>query len=130
MSQTGSGSYETSNSSEYIRRGNYKFVYSESPYLGSDADWEIDGEVYVYSRNIWISPTAKASGSDTLYVRSPGDNPFYEDWIDVASRVYNNDGEFVDVNILLTNCLGVELTNIEVQGYASSAGTGSLKVAG
>jgi len=85
MSQTGSGSYETSYSSEYIRRGNYKFVYSESPYLGSDADWEIDGEVYVYSRNIWISLTAKASGSGTLYVRSPGDNPFYEDWIDGAT---------------------------------------------
>jgi gliding motility-associated-like protein len=123
--QQGAGSFETNNGSEYISPGNYKFVYSESLYLGPSADWEIDGEVHVYSRNIWISPTAKISGSGTLYVHSPGDNPFYEDWADAATRVDGNDGEFIGVNIILTNNLGIELTDIEAQGYAGSAGTGA-----
>lgn len=64
--QLGAGSYETGNGLEHIAADNYKFVYSESLYVGPNADWQIDGEVHIYSRNIWISPTAKISGSGTL----------------------------------------------------------------
>src|SRR5690606_35663016 len=98
--QPGVGSYETSNGLEHIAADNYKFVYSESLYVGPNADWQIDGEVHIYSRNIWISPTAKISGSGTLYIHSPGDNPFYEDWTAVATRIDGNGGEFINVNII------------------------------
>src|SRR5690606_38172634 len=101
---------------------NYKFVYSESLYLGPDADWQIDGEVHVYSRNIWIAPTAKISGSGTLYVHSPADNPFYEDWAPVAARIDGNNGAFLGVNIILTNADGLVLTDLDVSGYAGATG--------
>ena len=89
--QPGAGSYETGNGLEHIAADNYKFVYSETLYIGPNADWEIDGEVHIYSRNIWISPTAKISGSGTLYIHSPGDNPFYEDWSAAQTLIDCND---------------------------------------
>lgn len=89
--QPGARSYETGNGLEHIAADNYKFVYSETLYVGSDADWQIDSEVHISSRNIWISPTAKISGSGTLYIHSPGDNPFYEDWSAAQTLIDCND---------------------------------------
>lgn len=122
VAQEGTGSFETNNGLEYVSADNYKFIYSESLYLGPQADWEIDGEVHVYSRYIWISPTAKISGSGTLYIHSPEDNPFYEDWAGAATQIDGNDGEFIDINIVLTNKEGLELTDIAVTDYPGSTG--------
>lgn len=130
--QSGAGSYETGNGLEHIAADNYKFVYSESLYVGPNADWQIDGEVHVYSRRIWIAPTAKISGSGTLYIHSPGDNPFYEDWAASRTLIDGNGGEFINVNIVLTNTDGLQLAEIEAEGYAGGAGeasrTAALKV--
>ncbi|WP_240903084.1 gliding motility-associated C-terminal domain-containing protein [Sphingobacterium sp. SGG-5] len=122
MAQSGAGSYETSNGQEYISTGNYKFVYAESLYVGPDADWQIHGEVHIYSRNIWIAPTAKISGSGILYIHSPGDNPFYEGWPDAATHIDGNDGVFIDINIVLDNKDGLVLTDIHVTDYAGASG--------
>jgi len=120
--QSGVGSYETGNGLEYISADNYKFIYSESLYLGPQADWQIEGEVHIYSRHIWIAPTAKISGSGTLYIHSPGTNPFYENWGESTTRIDGNDGEFIDVNIVLTNKQGMVVTDLDAPGYAGATG--------
>ncbi|SFT17638.1 T9SS type B sorting domain-containing protein [Sphingobacterium wenxiniae] len=129
FAQTGAGSFETSNGLEQLSADTYKFVYSESLYLGPNANWQIEGEVHVYSRNIWISPTAKISGSGTLYIHSPSTNPFHEGWATSATRIDGNDGQFIDVNIVLTNPDGIQLTDMEVGDYAGTSGQGARSAA-
>ncbi|NGM60288.1 T9SS type B sorting domain-containing protein [Sphingobacterium sp. SGG-5] len=111
--QEGAGSFESSNGLEVVLPNTYKLVFSESLYLGSQADWHIDGEVHIYSRQIWISPTAKISGSGKIYIHSPGDNPFYESWTDEVTKIDGNNGDnAIDINIVLTNPKGLQLTNL------------------
>ncbi|TDQ82644.1 gliding motility-associated-like protein [Sphingobacterium yanglingense] len=115
--QNGAGSFESSNGYELVSPGNYKFIYAESLCLGPTADWQIDGEVHVYSRNVWIAPTAKITGIGTLYIHSPGDNPFYEDWTAAATKIDGNNGVFIDVNIVLDNPKGMILSDLQQTGY-------------
>ncbi|NGF57499.1 T9SS type B sorting domain-containing protein [Parapusillimonas sp. SGNA-6] len=111
--QEGAGSFESGNGLEVVSADNYKLVFSESLYLGPNADWYIEGEVHVYSRQIYIASTAKISGSGTLYIHSPGDNPFYDSWADVATDIdANNCLHAIDVNIVLTNPKGLRLSDI------------------
>src|SRR5690606_20753729 len=113
QAQEGVGSYESSNGLEVISADTYKLVFSESLYLGAKADWHIDGEVHIYSRQVWISPAARISGSGKLYIHSPGDNPFYESWTDEATKIDANNGDqAIDVNIVLTNPEGLRLTDL------------------
>lgn len=124
FSQPGAGSYETGNGLEHIAADTYKFVYSETLYVGPDADWQIDGEVHIYSRRIWIAPTAKIYGAGKLYIHSPGENPFYEDWNTARTLIDGNDGEFINVNIILNNPEGLELSDEgELTGLVPWSGT-------
>ncbi len=111
--QEGVGSFESSNGLEVVAADTYKLVFSESLYLGANAEWHIDGEVHIYSRQIWISPAAKISGSGKIFIHSPGDNPFYESWTDEATKIDANNGDqAIDVNIVLTNPEGLRLTDL------------------
>lgn len=129
IAQPGVGSFETSDGLDHVTEGTFKFVYSETLYLGPQADWQIDGEVHVYSRRVWISPTAKISGTGTLYIHSPGDNPFYEDWPSSRTIIDGNGADFIGVNIILTNTDGLELSDFEAEGYAGGTGDASRTAA-
>src|SRR5690606_7329860 len=120
--QPGAGSYETGNGLEHIAADTYKFVYSETLYVGPDADWQIDGEVHIYSRRIWIAPTAKIYGAGKLYIHSPGENPFYEAWNTARTLIDGNDGEFINVNIIVNNPEGLELSDFDADGYDGGTG--------
>ncbi|TJZ59849.1 T9SS type B sorting domain-containing protein [Sphingobacterium olei] len=125
--QEGVGSFESGNGQEVVSTDNYKLIFSESIYLGPNADWHIDGEVHIYSRQIWISPTAKISGSGKIYIHSPGDNPFYESWTDETTKIDGNNGNFIDVNIVLNNPKGLQLNNIAVPEWDTSSKMASEK---
>lgn len=115
--QTGQGSIEVNNGIERVEADTYKFAYSESLYLGPEVNWVIDGDVHLYSKRIWIAKGARISGSGTLYIHSPADNPFHEGWAEAPTIIDGNDGDFIDVNIVLTNKKGLKLDNISAAGY-------------
>lgn len=127
--QAGKGSYEMTNGFENLAPDTYKFIYAESLYLGPDTKWEIDGEVHIYSKQIWFSPTAKITGSGTIYIHSPSTNPYHEGWAESATLIDGNDGEFIDVNIVLDNNKGIRLTDFAAPGYAGSEGAGAKSAA-
>ncbi|WP_164108411.1 MULTISPECIES: gliding motility-associated C-terminal domain-containing protein [Sphingobacterium] len=130
IAQSRSGSFETSNGMEYISAGNYKIVYAETLYLGPAADWKIDGEVHIYSRNVWVDQNAKITGAGTIYVHSPTTNPYYEKLKASATEIDANNGNFIGVNIVLTNPLGIKLTNIVAPSYGGGVSNqGALSAA-
>ncbi|TJZ63521.1 T9SS type B sorting domain-containing protein [Sphingobacterium olei] len=115
--QNGINSFETDNGAAQVDAGTYKFIYSENLYLGPNADWKIDGNVEIYAKNIWIAPTAKISGTGTLVLHSPSQNPFYENWAASPTHIDGNDGTFIDVRIVLNNPEGLRLSDIANPGF-------------
>lgn len=112
--RNGEKSFETDNGRTQVSAGSFKVVYSESLYLGPKSEWDVHGEVHIYSKNIWIAPTAKISGSGTIFIHNPAANPFHEGWASQVTAIDGNDGAFIDVNIVLNNPKGIRLTDISV----------------
>lgn len=85
------GSMTVENSTVTIYPGTTEMRFSQETYFGPETDWTVDGTLEIWSEKVWISPTAKISGSGTLYIHSPGDNPFYEDWSAAQTLIDCND---------------------------------------
>lgn len=118
FAQEGQGSYTSDNSQLIIAAGTYHLVFSENLYVGPNAVWQIDGDVEIFSKNIWISPTAKLSGSGKIIIHNPGDNPFYASWPSQATSIDANNGAFIDVNILLRNNANLALKDMVDPGFS------------
>ncbi|SUI97827.1 gliding motility-associated C-terminal domain [Sphingobacterium spiritivorum] len=117
FAQDGKKSLFSDNGRMVVAEGTSDVVYSESLYIGPDADWQINGDLYVYSKQIWIAPTARIRGAGKLILKDPGTNPYYAGWGNQATIIDGNDGEFIAVNIIIDNPSNIKLADIADPGY-------------
>ncbi len=126
--QDGAGSVLYSNGQSVLTEKQFKAVYAESLFLGSGAVWQIDGQLDLYVKNIWIAPSAKISGKGTVNIHSPGKNPFYNNWGRQSTHIDANGGNYIDVNIVLLNEEGLCLTDIVVGNFEGTSSSAEKKV--
>ncbi|MDR2284466.1 MAG: gliding motility-associated C-terminal domain-containing protein [Sphingobacterium sp.] len=110
--QDGTGSILYSNGQTILTERQFKAVYAESLFIDANAVWQIDGQLDLYVKNIWIAPTAKISGKGVLNIHSPAKNPFYSRWVAQPTHIDANGGNYIDVNIELLNEEGLHLTDM------------------
>lgn len=127
--QRGAGSSTLDNSTVRVESGTAELIFSESLYLGPDADWEVHGTLEVWSRNIWIAPTARLHGTGKLIIHNPGDNIYYEEWVDSPTRIDGNGGLPIGLDIELRNPHNLVFDDIADPGFGTENGTGSRAAA-
>ncbi|SEL49400.1 T9SS type B sorting domain-containing protein [Parapedobacter koreensis] len=117
LAQTGAGSTTADNSTVVIDPETVELRYAETSYFGPNSHWIINGTLEIWSRNIWIAPTASFSGTGKIIIHDPGTNPFYEDMTTGPTRIDGNHGEPIAVPIELRNPNNLILTDIADPGY-------------
>ncbi|MFC3199818.1 gliding motility-associated C-terminal domain-containing protein [Parapedobacter deserti] len=122
VAQPGKASATYDNSKVVIDPGTTELIFSEGFYLGPESDWEVNGTLEVWSKFIWIAPTARLHGTGTLIIHGPGDNLYYEGWDDSPTYIDGNDGEPLAINIELRNPHNLVLQNIAVPEFDSRDG--------
>jgi gliding motility-associated-like protein len=134
QAQSGSGSSTVDNSTVYITAGTTEIRFSEGSYFGPNADWTIDGTLVIYSKNVWIAPGAKFSGTGKIIIYNPGDNPFYLDMPPGPTHIDGNNGSFINLIIEHRNTDNITLANVDDPGYntqnPSGADAAALNIAG
>ena len=93
----------------------------------------MDGTLEVWSRNIWIAPTARIHGTGTLIIHNPGDNLYYEDWADGPTRIDGNNGLAIQLDVELRNPNNLVLADMDNPGFdmpAADAANGALNLDG
>src|ERR1700744_4733435 len=88
--QTGAGSMTVDNSTVVIAAGTTEQRFSEGTYFGPNANWDIEGTLQIWSKNIWIAPGATFSGKGKIVIYNPGDNPLYSGMKSAATRIDGN----------------------------------------
>lgn len=119
--QSGIGSFVSDNGRNIITSSQFDAIYAESLFIGPQAEWVIDGQLDLYVKNIWIAPTAKISGAGIINIHNPGKNPFYESWEGQPTHIDANNGNYIDVGIVLLNDKGLRLTNIPGRDYEDAS---------
>lgn len=130
--QNGSGSSFLDNGSKKVSAGTSEVIYSERLYIGPDAEWKMDGDLYVYSKQVWIAPTAKLTGTGKIIFKDPGVNPYYQGWGKQATLIDGNGGDYIAVNIVIDNPSNIQLANIQDPGFGiggNTANNADLRVA-
>lgn len=125
LAQTGVGSATLDNSTVVIAPGTVELRFSESSYFGPNSHWEINGTLEIWSKQIWIAPTATFSGTGRIIIHDPSTNPFYENMTSGATVIDGNDGEFIGVGIELRNPDNLVLGDIADPGYGTTNPTGA-----
>ena len=110
------GSGNTDNSIRYI--GGIRTTLGETLYIGPDADITVDGTWHVYSKYVWISPSAKIGGTGQIIFHNSGD----EGGAGGPTVVDGNDNLFIDVNVVHDNTSGMEIKNVALSASLASAG--------
>lgn len=120
FAQTGAGSSTADNSKIVIAPETVELRFSETTYFGPNAQWEINGTLEIWSRNIWIAPTAQFSGTGKIIIHNPGANPFYEDMPAGPTQIDGNNGQPIGVAMELRNPHNLLLNDIDDPGYRIS----------
>ncbi len=120
LAQTGAGSTTADNSKIIIAPETVELRFSETAYFGPNAHWEINGTLEIWSRNIWIAPTAQFSGTGKIVIHDPGTNPFYEDMPAGPTHIDGNNGQPIGVAMELRNPHNLLLNDIDDPGYRVS----------
>jgi len=115
--QTGTGSTTADNSTVIIEPETVELRFAETSYFGPDAHWIINGTLEIWSRNIWIAPTATFSGTGKIIFHNPGTNPFYEDMPAGPTQIDGNNGQPIGVTIELRNPNNLILADVADPGY-------------
>lgn len=124
--QNGKNSDFSNNSYFIVSAGTSDIIYSENLFIGPNAEWQIDGDLYIYSNKIWIAPTAKITGSGKLILKDPGSNPYYIGWGNQPTLIDANNGEFISVNITIDNPSNIRLADIADPGYGLTTGVNNI----
>lgn len=117
--QSGAGSSTADNSIVKISAGTTEQRFSESSYFGPKANWTIDGTLEIYSKNVWIAPGAKFSGSGKIVIYNPGVNKFYTGMGAGSTTIDGNDGGFLNLLIENQNDNSIALKDLPDPGYAT-----------
>ncbi|MGK6352492.1 gliding motility-associated C-terminal domain-containing protein [Parapedobacter sp. DT-150] len=116
----GTGSYTADNSIVTIAPGTVELRYSEASYFGPNTHWEINGTLEIWSKRIWIAPTATFSGTGRIIIHDPGTNPFHEGMTSSPTAIDGNGGEFIGVALELRNPNNLVLQDMEDPLYGTS----------
>ncbi|WP_246032799.1 T9SS type B sorting domain-containing protein [Sphingobacterium yanglingense] len=119
--QQGEGSFLSDNGRNVLTQNQFDAIYAESLFIGPQAEWIIDGQIDLYVKNIWIAPTAKISGSGVINIHNPRTNPFYTGWNDQPTYIDANNGNYIDVRIVLMNDNGLHLKSISGRDYEDNS---------
>lgn len=117
VAQSGSGSSFLDNGNMTLSKGTSDVVYSEKLYLGPNTNWVIDGDLYLYSKQVWIAPTAKITGTGRIILKDPGVNPYYQDWANQPTLIDGNNGTFIGVTLVIDNASNIKLSKIADPGF-------------
>lgn len=123
--QTGAGSLTLDNSYRASASTDSTFEYAETLCIGPNAVWEVDGVHIIYSKNIWIAPTAQITGNGILIIANPEDNPFYPDMTG-STAIDGNNGNFIEINIQHRNPNNIMLADLTDPGYGTANPAGAL----
>lgn len=115
--QQGVGSVINDNSSTRVEAGTATLIFAESLFFGPNSNWEIHGTLEVWSKYIWIAPTAKIRGTGKFIIHGPGDNIYYDNWGDSPTYMDGNNGAAIEIDVELRNPYQVQLTNIDNPVY-------------
>lgn len=118
--QTGAGSSTADNSTVIIAPETVELRFAETTYFGPNAHWEINGTLEIWSRYIWIAPTAQFSGTGKIVIHDPGSNPFHEDMPAGPTHIDGNNGRPIGVAVELRNPNNLLLNDIDDPGYHTS----------
>ncbi|WP_233165875.1 gliding motility-associated C-terminal domain-containing protein [Pedobacter sp. ASV12] len=127
--QNGKGSITVDNSTVMIAKGTTELRFSESSYFGPETNWEINGTLEIWSRNVWIAPGAKFSGTGSIVIHNPGSNPAYPEMPDSATMIDGNNGFFVQLLISNQNEMNIVLQDLADPGYGTANPLGQLAAA-
>lgn len=126
LAQTGSGSMTVDNSTVVISAGVTEQRFSEGTYFGPQANWTIDGVLEIWSKNIWIAPTAVFSGSGKIIIHNPGNNPLYESMPNSSTYIDGNNGTFLNLLVEHSNDDNLVLEDVSDPGYGTTNPVGIL----
>lgn len=100
------------------------FIYTEYLYFGPNTVAEINGVYVVYSKNVWIAPTAQISGNGKIIIANPSTNPFYTGTAAGPTTIDGNNGNFINVTIENHNPSNIILADITapVDGITNPTG--------
>lgn len=127
--QTGAGSSTVDNSVVSIAAGTTELRFSERAYFGPDAQWEINGTLEIWSKQIWISPTARFTGSGKIIIHDPGTNPYYSSMTGGPTQIDGNNGIFIQTTIELRNPSNLILAELSDPGYGTANPTAAKAAA-
>ncbi|WP_428232680.1 gliding motility-associated C-terminal domain-containing protein [Flavobacterium sp.] len=117
MAQSGVGSMTVDDAMVVISEGTAEQRFSESTYFGPQANWEINGTLEIYSKNIWIAPDATFTGAGKIIIYNPGMNPFYPDMVSGPTHIDGNNGNFLGVTIEHRNTENILLADVSDPGF-------------
>lgn len=116
--QTGAGSATLDNSTMTIAPGTAELIFSEALFLGPESNWEINGTLEIWSRYIWLAPTARIHGTGKLIIHNPGDNLYYESWDNSPTYIDGNGGLALQIDVELRNAYNLVLQQIDNPGFS------------
>ncbi len=119
FAQMGDGSSTADNSLMIIAAGTTELRFSEIAYFGPNAQWEINGTLEVWSKKIWISPTARFTGTGRIIIHDPSTNPYYSGMIATPTQIDGNNSLFIETAIELRNPANLVLTELADPGYGT-----------
>ncbi|PPL01079.1 gliding motility-associated C-terminal domain-containing protein [Parapedobacter indicus] len=129
FAQTGSDSETADNASVSVAPGTVELRFSETTYFGPNSQWEIHGTLEIWSKNIWIAPSATFTGTGRIIIHDPSTNPYYGDIDAGPTRIDGNGAAFLDVDIELRNPANLVLADLEDPGYGTANGSGAAAAA-
>ncbi|MBT2563107.1 gliding motility-associated C-terminal domain-containing protein [Pedobacter sp. ISL-68] len=127
--QSGSGSMTVDESVVVVSAGTTEQRFSEGTYFGPKANWEINGTLEIYSKNVWIAPGATFSGTGKIIIYNPGTNPFYPSMAPGPTNIDGNNGNFINLIIEHRNAENIMLAEVTDPGYGTSNPSAALSAA-
>nr|WP_199158726.1 gliding motility-associated C-terminal domain-containing protein [Pedobacter sp. ASV2] len=123
--QSGKGSMTVDNSAVLVASGSTESRFSEGSYFGPQANWEINGTLEIYSKNVWIAPGATFSGTGKIVIYNPGKNPYYPEMGSGATVIDGNNGNFINLLVEHQNSNNIMLADVTDPGYATANPSGA-----
>ncbi|GGH13006.1 hypothetical protein GCM10011418_12910 [Sphingobacterium alkalisoli] len=115
------GSYVSDNSPQYMEEGMANLIFSETLIIDADADWEIHGTVEIWSRYIYIHPSAKLHGTGRLILHDPGQHIYYDNVAPSATLLDANGNPNISLAIELRNKNNLLLAGFQPNGFDAYA---------
>nr|WP_233166914.1 gliding motility-associated C-terminal domain-containing protein [Pedobacter sp. ASV2] len=134
IAQTGSGSMTVDNSVVTVSAGTTEQRFSEGTYFGPNANWQIDGTLEIYSKNIWVAPGATFTGAGKIVIYNPGNNPFYTTMPSGPSNIDGNNSGFINLLLEHRNANNILLNDVTDPGFGTvnpgGASSAALNIGG